>query len=88
MRLIILGAVSLAIPSSAPATPPASATPQAAGAAKAECIRPGTRMAGRPLGRALPRRLDQLPPGRLYHTVIREVDGCVIPAVVHDGLAR
>jgi len=32
------------------------------------------------------RRLDQLPPGRLELTVLREVQGCPIPAVLRDGI--
>lgn len=32
------------------------------------------------------RRLDQLPSGRLELAVMREVDGCVIPAVVREGI--
>ncbi|HEV2865497.1 MAG TPA: hypothetical protein VGX37_03210 [Allosphingosinicella sp.] len=34
----------------------------------------------------VPRRLDELPPGRLELTVLREVHGCPIPAVLRDGL--
>ena len=88
MRLIILAA-SLAIPSSAPATPTerAPATPPAAQSPSKsadDCVRVGVRQAN-PFGRpAVPRRLDELPPGRLYHTVLRQVGGCVIPAVVHE----
>jgi len=33
------------------------------------------------------RRLDQLPPGRLELTVLREVDGCPIPAVLREGIS-
>ncbi len=36
--------------------------------------------------RLRPRRLDELPPGRLELTVLREFDGCPIPAVVREGL--
>ena len=35
---------------------------------------------------ARPRRLDELPPGRLELTVLREVDGCPIPAVLREGI--
>lgn len=31
-----------------------------------------------------PQRLDELPPGRLEHSVFRQVDGCPIPAVVRE----
>ena len=33
------------------------------------------------------RRLDQLPPGRLELTVVREVGGCPIPAVLREGIS-
>ncbi len=36
--------------------------------------------------RLRPRRLDELPPGRLELTVLREFDGCPIPAVMREGL--
>ena len=32
------------------------------------------------------RRLDELPPGRLELAVLREVDGCPIPAVLQEGI--
>ncbi len=35
-----------------------------------------------------PQRLDRLPPGRLEHSVFRQVDGCPIPAVLRDGIGR
>ena len=38
-------------------------------------------------GGADARRLDQLPPGRLELTVVREVDGCPIPAVLREGIS-
>lgn len=33
-----------------------------------------------------PRTLDKLPPGRLELSVLREVDGCAIPAVLREGI--
>ena len=33
-----------------------------------------------------PRRLIELPPGRLELAVMREFDGCPIPAVVREGI--
>ena len=33
-----------------------------------------------------PRRLIELPPGRLELTVMREFDGCPIPAVLREGI--
>ena len=35
-----------------------------------------------------PQRLDELPPGRLEHSVFRQVDGCPIPAVVREDVGR
>lgn len=32
------------------------------------------------------RRLDQLPPGSLELTVLREIDRCPIPAVLREGI--
>lgn len=92
MRAMILAA-ALGIPSSAPATPPAAApapADTAATPAKAadECVRIETHMADRPQARIVPRRLDELPPGRLYHTVLRQVGNCVIPAVVQERFGR
>jgi hypothetical protein len=91
MRVMILAA-SFAIPSSAPATPPAAAPAEAPAAmtAKAtdECVRAGVQLAERPQVRIAPRRLDELPAGRLEHAVMRQFQGCVIPAVVREGIGR
>ena len=35
-----------------------------------------------------PQRLDRLPPGRLEHSVFRQVGGCPIPAVLRDEVGR
>ena len=35
-----------------------------------------------------PRRLIELPPGRLELAVMRQVDGCPIPAVIREGIGR
>ena len=50
-----------------------------------KCPQARSWFAGEPRG-AQARRLDQLPPGRLELTVLREVDGCPIPAVLRDGI--
>lgn len=35
-----------------------------------------------------PQRLDELPPGRLELTVMRELDNCPIPVVIREGIGR
>ena len=55
-------------------------------APRKECANPSTRMADERQRGNQARRLDELPPGRLELAVLREVDGCVIPAVVHEGI--
>ena len=52
-------------------------------AERAPPVRPGV---GDPSRTIRPRTLDELPPGRLEHTVLREVDGCPIPAVLREGI--
>jgi hypothetical protein len=37
-------------------------------------------------GPARPRRLIELPPGRLELAVMRQINGCPIPAVVREGI--
>ncbi len=92
MRTMILLA-ALTLPSSAPGSP--SAPPEAARQAPAdaaagerECVRAGVQMADRPRGRIEMRRLDELPAGRLELTVMRQMNGCVVPAVVREGIGR
>ena len=50
-----------------------------------DCPNARVRQADRVAG-ARARRLDELPPGRLQLTVLREVDGCAIPAVVRENI--
>ena len=50
-----------------------------------ECPSATVHMADQP-NRAVARRLDELPPGRLELTVLREVNGCPIPAVLREGI--
>ena len=35
-----------------------------------------------------PQRLDELPPAALELSVLREIDGCAVPAIVREGLGR
>lgn len=69
---------------SAAATAPA----QSLAASKGECVRIGVRHADRRGRGARVRRLDELPAGQLHHAVLRQVGGCVIPAVVREGIGR
>ena len=87
MRLMILAA-SLALPSSGSATPHEAAPPLTQAKAPDDCVRTGVRMAERPRARIVPRRLDELPAGRLEHAVMRHDGRCVIPAVVREGIGR
>ena len=50
-----------------------------------ECPNARVRQADRVVG-ARARRLDELPPGRLELTVLRQLDGCAIPAVVRENI--
>ena len=50
-----------------------------------DCPNARVRQADRVAG-AQARRLDQLPPGRLELTVLRQLDGCAIPAVVRENI--
>jgi hypothetical protein len=68
-----------------PASPPSAIRP--ATVAKS-CPDLGPRIATVLRKNVRPQRLDQLPPGRLELTVMREVDGCPIPAVVREGIGR
>ena len=73
------------------AAPPASAGASAArpispaAGARSDCPEATIHMTARPAP-LVPRRLDELPPGRLELTVLREVDGCPIPAVLREGI--
>jgi hypothetical protein len=53
--------------------------------ARKACPRAEVRMAERPNG-VRAERLIELPPGRLELTVLREFDGCPIPAVLREGV--
>ncbi|WP_114952711.1 hypothetical protein [Sphingosinicella terrae] len=82
MLLTILFAALPAVAAASAPVPEALAG-AAAQADKCPDLRP------RPVGPAddaQPRRLGDLPPGRLELTVHREVDGCPIPAVLREGI--
>ena len=72
------------------ASPPAPAasevrTSVAVPAARKDCRDTMLHMTEQP-GSTRARRLDQLPPGRLELTVMRQVGGCPIPAVLREGI--
>ena len=55
-------------------------------AAKDECGNARTYQAEDGQSRLRLRRLDELPPGRLELTVLRQFDRCPIPAVLRDNI--
>ena len=61
--------------------------PQIAVETPKSCPRAEVRRAERPKGLRA-ERLIELPPGRLELTVLREFDGCPIPAVLREGIGR
>ena len=85
MLLTILLAALQLVPA-APSASEAELRPYVAGVgAGPKCQRATVRHAGQ--SEALrPRRFNELPAGRLELAVMREVDGCPIPAVVREGL--
>jgi len=78
---ILLAALSLA-PDPSPAGPTAPPLP----VKMRDCPEARTYQAEDGPNRLRPRRLDELPPGRLELAVLRAVAGCPIPAVLREGL--
>jgi hypothetical protein len=84
---ILLAAIHmLPMPASPTPTVDPAFPPSARGlAARAKCPHATVRQAeGREALR--PRRFNELPSGRLELAVMREVDGCPIPAVLQEGI--
>ena len=80
---ILLSLLHAALP--AASAPAPELTPSKSALSGSKCPQATLRHAGE--GEPLrPRRLDELPAGRLELTVMREVDGCPIPAVLQDGI--
>jgi hypothetical protein len=79
MRLAIL-ILSLAVPVAAAAAPPA-ALPKTPG----KCPSDRVVFADRD-GKVEAKRLGELPPGSLYLSVDRQVDGCRQPVIVRYGI--
>jgi len=65
--------------------PPATRPPPLAEPPPAKCPDARLRRADRGVP-ARPRRLGELPPGRLELTVWRRIAGCPIPAVLREGI--
>jgi hypothetical protein len=86
--MILLAAATSAATASPVAIFPPRETPAQASEAGADCLRLAPRVAGEEdwVARSRPRRLIDLPPGRLELAVQREVDGCVIPVVLREGI--
>ena len=92
MLLMFLFAFHSALAAAPSAPPPvvraAPVQPAADTAANPEkCQDLSPRLVDEP-GAAPLRRLDELPPGRLELTVLRQVQNCAIPAVVREGIGR
>lgn len=81
MRSLIL-LVAIALPATAASAPPAGT--RANSPAKV-CANSKVQWAGRGGARAKVRNLGTLPPGNLLLAVVRDVDGCIEPAVVGYG---
>ncbi|WP_129793336.1 hypothetical protein [Sphingosinicella sp. CPCC 101087] len=88
MFAMILSAAALSVVTASPAAnfPPREAPAAATDAAPA-CPNLAPRYADEGwVVRSRPRRLIELPPGRLELAVHRVVDGCPVPAVLRDGI--
>ena len=80
---ILLSLLQAAVP--ATPAPALELSPSKSALSGSKCPQATVRQAGE--GEPLrPRRLDELPAGSLELTVMREVDGCPIPAVVQEGI--
>ena len=89
MLVTLFAAAAFAAAAQAPAAifPPRE-PPTAVADAAADCPSLAPRYADGEdwIARSRPRRLIELPPGRLELAVHREVDGCPIPAVLREGI--
>lgn len=79
MRALIILATFVVLPASSIAQPRPNALAQprssAVASARLDCVATQVRHADR-FGSTRPRRLDEMPAGKLYLSVMREVDGC------------
>ena len=79
---VLLAAVSAAPAVSLPLRP----MDQPVSVDQRECPNARTYQAADGVSRPRAWRLDELPPGRLELSVLRQVNGCPIPAVVREGI--
>jgi hypothetical protein len=87
MLVTIFAAAAFAAAQAPAAIFPPREPPAAARDTAADCPSMAPRLADEDwASRSRPRRLIELPPGRLELAVHREVDGCPIPAVLREGL--
>ena len=77
----------LAVPTVSLAAPPshAAGNPSPAAASKAACDRYGPQWAARSSAKAQYSELGALPPGNLFLTVVRDLNGCTEPTIVGYG---
>ena len=80
--LLMLIATSATSPQPPPAQPAAPSAPNS----ERKCMSLGPQIAAILRKGVRPQRLDELPPGRLELTVLREVDGCPQPAVIRENI--
>ena len=86
MLLMILASMLALAPATSPLRPIEPRGRETPRVAAGECPEARSYYAGKSPSAATARRLDQLPPGRLELTVLREVNGCPIPAVIREGM--
>ena len=86
MPIPLLFAVATLSVAAAPAAPSAGQDVRAPAESAKGCVRPRTRHASILRKPVRPERLIDLPPGRLELTVVREIDGCPLPAVLREGI--
>jgi hypothetical protein len=79
MLILVPFFLLLAAPAPVPPVPPTRAF--------AACAA-GPTLAQRTPRAERPQKLGELPPGRMYHAVVRSVDGCPIPAMSELRLER
>lgn len=84
MRILVPALLLLAAP--AQAAPAAPAKPVSS-KVFASC-NPGPTLAQQAPRAARPQKLGELPPGRLYLTVVRTMEGCPIPAMSEVRIGR
>jgi hypothetical protein len=82
MLILVPALLLLAAPAA-----PAPAPPAPPRRVFAACT-PGPTLAQRTPRAERPQKLGELPPGRMYHAVVRSVDGCPIPAMSELRVGR